>query len=174
MLTLVPTSPDARLREAAQAGDADLPPLAEAMTAADLRRHERALTQLLGGAHAEVSISVSRGGHPDDHNATVFLYPDGLRGPSFKLFQGGTWRDAIERARAWAVEARANLADARTRKMSLAIIEASGPDGVCLEGALRAAGFTLAEIAEFGEAACDRADAMCRGKSFALLPTVSP
>ena len=147
---------------------ATLPPLSDAMTAADLAAHRDDLRCRLG-ERAHVSVA------PDGWSgaARVSLYEDGMCRDGHTIC-APTWPDAIERARAWIATRGVVRRDALIRRMALAIIDISDRDGLCCERALVRAGFSAVEVAQHGADACARADEMCGGKPFAIVPGVAP
>ena len=168
MEKLVPRSPDARLREFAQTALAELPPLVEAMTAADLAAHRAAMMKMLGtGANVTVKADDWKG------NVLVGLTEDFPSGETHYV-HAAAWPEGIVEARAWIASRAVIRRDTLIRRMALAIIDLTDQYHLCDESALRRVGFTSAKIAEVGDLACWRAGEMAGNRPFAIVPSASP
>jgi hypothetical protein len=139
---------------------ADLPPLAEAMTAADVHKHVEEIARCLGGK-AECYGNVSAKG------AGVQIYPLGLCGHGDDQFiRLPTWPEAITAARTWAATHHTVARDTLIRRLALAILDLTDQHGRCTEAMLRGRDFASADIREHHEAACARAGEMASGAPF--------
>lgn len=138
-----------------------LPPLAEAMTAADLSTHEKALRAALG-ARGDVYVSAVAGG------ASVALYPGGICSSSrdSKHFRAPTWPEAFAAARAWIATHATVHRDNRIRAMALAIIDLTDQHGRCDRAMLTRREFSGAEVDDLRDAACQRAGELAGNAPF--------
>jgi hypothetical protein len=140
-----------------------MPPLAAAMSPADMHAACAALREMIGPP-AQVYADVSAGPHADGH-ATVAVYPDGIcHGTTAKRFRGMDWGALFEQARQWAVSYCVIAHDRALRRMALAIIDLTDQHGSCTADALRRAGHAVTP--EMVEAACQRASEMSGNAPF--------
>ena len=170
---LTPRQPSAadfvRPHDVCVTGGADLPglpPLSDAMTAADLRACERVIAALIGGG-AETHISVSCGQHGPAY-ATVQPHPWPNETGRWSGFFP-TWPEAIRAACAYAATHAPVQRNANIRRMALAVISLTDERGTCTEAALIRQGFTAGQVADLHEAACERAGLMCHGVPFVVV-----
>ena len=146
----------------------ELPPITDAMTAADLAAHCVRLQRALG-PKSWVSFSVSHdnlGGKAP----TMLLYPAGicniagsahLNSPNFPAL--------FAAAEAWIKDRSVVDREKSIRKLALAIIGITDEHGTCTSRLLRGQGFAADEIAALHEAACERAGEMCLGAPFRVV-----
>jgi hypothetical protein len=140
-----------------------MPPLAAAMSPADLCAACAEVREMLGSA-AQVYADVSAGAY-SERQATVAVYPDGIcSGTTAKRFHGTDWGALFEQARQWAVSYRVIAHDRALRRMALAIIDLTDQHGYCAADALRRAGHAVTP--EMVEAACQRASEMAGNGPF--------
>ena len=143
-----------------------LPPLADAMTAADLWVCERVIAALIGGK-AETHITVSCGQHgPAYVSVQPHRWPNET-GRWFGFFP--TWPEAIRAAHAYAATYAPVQRNATIRRMALAVISLTDEHGTCTEAALIRQNFTAAEVADLHELACERAGEMCQNGRFVVV-----
>lgn len=144
-----------------------LPPLTEAMTAADLNRHLVALREAVGGV-AEVYGSIGRYGA--NGAACLSIYPLGLLNSSkaSHCFEADTWPEAFAAARAWIANHATVHRDNRIRAMALAIIGLTDQHGSCTRAMLTRREFSGAEVDDLKDAACVRASEMSANAPFSV------
>lgn len=82
--------------------------------------------------------------------------------------EGATWREMVANCEAAISTSRVACVNATIRKMALAIIELTDEHGKCTNRLLRNRQFTDADIAEFGDAACQRAAEMAGNAPFSI------
>lgn len=136
----------------------ELPPLAEAMTAADLIVHEQALNALVPGASVNISF-ISSGPYVSFH---------GRSGKLRDSIIGATWPEVITEARMWASTHTAVHRDNRIRAMALAIIDLTDQHGRCDRAMLTRREFSGAEVDDLRDAACQRASEMSANAPFSV------
>ena len=144
----------------------NLPPLADAMTAADLRACERVIAALIGGG-AEMHTSVSFG-----MSGPAYVSVQPHRWPNETGRWSGffpTWPEAISAAHAYAATYAPVQRNATIRRMALAVISLTDEHGTCTEIALIRQEFTATEVADLHELACERAGEMCQGAPFVVV-----
>lgn len=169
---MTPRNPDARAAEAAQIEAADLPPLADAMTAEALIAHMRRVEALLpAGTRVSASVSVSSA---DAFGTAAHLLVTPPLPAGHKFFRAPTWPEVFAEVERHATTAAVVRRDTIIRKMALAIIELTDEYHLCEEAALIRAGFTLVEIEAHGYDACERASQMAGHAPFAIIPGVQP
>ena len=143
----------------------ELPPLAEAMSAADLRAHQKALECALGG-RGEVYFNVSRG----DGDAGIQVYPQGImsRDKDDRCINAPTWPAAIQQAADWIAAHKIVWRESRIRKLALTIIDVKDEAGRVTAADLTRREFTAAEVRELHAVACIRAGELCAGAPFSV------
>ena len=82
--------------------------------------------------------------------------------------EGATWREMVANCESAISTSRVACVNATIRKMALAIIELTDEHGKCTNRLLRNRQFTDADIAEFGDAACQRAAEMAGNAPFSI------
>jgi hypothetical protein len=144
----------------------ELAPPAEAMTAADIKRHIKAIAAVVGPqVIASASVSINK---YEQHECSIALYLDDYyRGGEY--FRADTWSEAIAAAYEWASTRSAIWRDTMIRKLALAIIDLTDQHGECTERLLLTRDFTSATVREFHEAACARANEMAGGAPFRVV-----
>lgn len=143
---------------------ADLPPLADAMTAADLARHAAAIAVIAGLPADKVYMSIGAERLP---NETARVFVDLPK--SYQLFRGAAWPEAVRSAHEWAALQGPVERNAIVRRMALAIIGITDEYGSCSESALIRAGFGLRDIEHYGADACQRASEMAGNAPFSII-----
>ena len=143
-----------------------LPPLADAMTAADLRACERVIAALIGG-DAEADITVGGGQHGPAYAAVQPHRWPNETGRWSGFFP--TWPEAIRAAHAYAATYAPVQRNASIRRMALAVISLTDEHGTCTEAALIRQKFTAAEVADLHELACERAGEMAGNQPFVVV-----
>lgn len=122
------------------------------------------------GARAYVSAGLDLGRcQRDKVTFSAHLWPKDLTGSGPQLSaSGSSWRELVENARA-AWEAHTGLHAANTiREMALKIIAITADLGECTDSALRAE-FDAADVARFGDQACEAATAMASNGPFSIV-----
>lgn len=103
------------------------------------------------------------------HLVTAFFQPEGY-GPSAPFFTvtADGWRDLLQACEAkWAEYSDQHGVNV-TREMALAIITITADLGECTDAALRAK-FDAADIARYGERACEQATSMASNGPFSIV-----
>jgi len=157
--------------DTAQAAEtALLPPLTDAMTAADLAAHITALAQEAGADWRASTVFLSeRGDYRDPNPASLKLEVPGRNWRDNPRFDAPTWPEAFALARAWiATHATVNR-DNRIRAMALAIIDLTDQFGRCDRAMLTRRDFSGAEIDDLKDSACVRASEMSANSPFEVL-----
>ena len=146
-----------------------LPPLADAMTAADVSACEKVIAALIGG-DAEVTFNVCTSfvysGMSAYAGVRPHRYPNEA-GRWFGFFP--TWPEAIRAAHAYAATYAPVQRNATIRRMALAVISLTDEHGTCTEAALIRQKFTAAEVADLHELACERAGEMAGNQPFVVV-----
>ena len=143
-----------------------LPPLADAMTAADLWICEHVIASLIGG---DARVMIMTSGHAGQH-VQVAVYPSGItRDRGRQTFSSSTWPEAIRAAHAYAATYAPVQRNATIRRMALAVISLTDEHGTCTEAALIRQNFTAAEVADLHELACERAGEMAGNQPFVVV-----
>lgn len=138
-----------------------------AMTATELMQRETEIAELVGGG-CDVYISTSRDAVMP---ALVAIYPRGLCGHGDdQHIRAVDWPTAIAAARAWVTSQAVVNRNATIRRMALAIISLTDEYGACHRDALIRQKFSAGNVNEFQAAACERANEMCNGRPFVVLP----
>lgn len=144
---------------------AELPPLADAMSAADLIAHEKSIAATLG-PKADTYASTNR----HEAGAHIMVYPDGICGKDRPHhFNAPAWPEAIRQAYAWASTRKTVWRDDLIRRMALAVIDLTDQHGKCTERLLRGRDFTRDDVIEHHEAACVRAGEMSGNAPFRVV-----
>lgn len=136
--------------------------IADTMTATDLLTGIINLRQKLAKS-GTVSLAV---GSDDTSPATLLVRPEGYGGGECQIIYGKSWPEVFESARQWIEARKVTFRDSTIRKMALAVIELTDEHGKCTEAMLKRRQFSVEQIAEFHEAACQRANEMCQGAPF--------
>lgn len=102
------------------------------------------------------------------HLLTACVYPNDILGKVVFYAHGETWRGLIDAIReAWAE--RSDLHAANTiREMALKIIAITADRGECTDAALRAE-FDAADVARYGDQACEAATEMASNGPFSIV-----
>ena len=141
-------------------------PLADAMTAADLYAWEQAIAATIS-PQARVSIMAN---NSDGKCAYACVAPYGICNDSNRWYAWfETWPEAIRAAYAHAATLGPVQRNATIRRMALAIISLTDEHGTCTEFALIPHGFTVDQVAELHEAACELAGGMCSVAPFVVV-----
>src|SRR6185437_1368393 len=140
-------------------------PLADAMTAADLRAECVRLGKMLG--HKSRVGTMSGNEDREERPATVSIYPTGILGNGEFVF-GATWPEAFAAAEAWIVSRATVHRDTMIRRMALAIIDLVDQHTRCTMADLTRRDSSAAEVREFHEAACARAGEMAGAAPFCV------
>ena len=139
--------------------------LSDAMTAADIYAWERAIEAEIGPlAHVNISIS--------SHASKAVWASIYASGPNNSDHWGEfhtTWPEAIRAAHALALTIGPVQRNATIRRMAVAVISFTDEHGTCTEAALIRRGFTASQVANLHEAACERAEVMCRDGRFVVV-----
>jgi hypothetical protein len=129
----------------------ELPPLAAEMSAQALRAHLDALDKLIGSGFNS-GVYPSRG--PDYVCVYCYETSASTHPPDFK---GPTWKEAFEKAHAWATTNLASRREKRVLELAVAIMLLKDEHGRVDVAMLHGRGFNAAEIAQLHGAACVRA-----------------
>lgn len=134
-----------------------LPPLADAMTPADLLAHKAAIQKMVGPKCDSTVFILGAG-----TGACIVLNPFGISGAESKTISGKTWKDCFEAAWAIASGQAAEVREKRIRQLALALVdlsyaEASPSVAISL---VVGRGFSKDEIEDIGRAAENRAALM--------------
>lgn len=114
------------------------------------------------GPRAEANLNISRG------KLMAWVYPQGIGGKETIYVHGKTdWREAVEEMRTKARVGAENRYAQLVKDMALAIVRITFETGGCSDAQLRA-DFDAADVAHFGETACDRANEMADKGPFVL------
>lgn len=134
------------------------------LTPAELQAELERLVKLMPGRspHACAYISSSYAPHIDVCDDLCARNPISARG------EGATWSEMVANCEAAIATSRTAHVNATIRKMALAIIELTDEHGKCTNRLLRNRQFTDADIAEFGDAACQRAAEMAGNSPFSI------
>lgn len=134
------------------------------LTPAELQAELRRLVKLMPGRypHATAFISAGYAPHIDVLDDICAQNPILARG------DGATWREMVANCEAAIATRRVAHVNATIRKMALAVIELTDEHGKCTNRLLRNRQFTDADIAEFGDAACQRAAEMAGNAPFSI------
>ena len=136
------------------------------LTHAEARTAFRELAATIGprcGVHPGIN---SHGIDNGDLYASV--YPDGITYQSHFGVSANTYRELVEKIEAeWAVRGETHAAKT-TREMALAIISITADQGECTDAALRAT-FDAADVARYGERACEQATEMASNGPFSIV-----
>ncbi len=134
------------------------------LTPAELQAELQRLVKLMPGhyPHACAYISLNSAPH-------VEVVADLCDRDSYKARgEGATWREMVANCEAAIAPSRVAHVNATIRKMALAVIELTDEHGKCTNRLLRNRQFTDADIAEFGDAACQRAAEMAGNAPFSI------
>lgn len=140
-------------------------PVADAMTAIELRAHEAALVKLIGTPRAHVHITTMAYDEP----AYIACSPDFPADQGRATFRGATWPEVLSAAYAWASTRQTVWRAERIRLLALAIIDLTDAHGACEVHHLRARQFTQHEITTLHAEACRRANEMAGGAPFSVV-----
>lgn len=136
---------------------AELPPLAEAMSARDLDAHVRAVRRGFDGG-ADVLI----------RPGCLSVYPGSISKSDGQFFRGETWPEMFEPAYAWIANHATVHRDARIRAMALAIIDLTDQHGRCDRAMLTRREFSAAEVDALKDEACKRAGELAGNAPFSV------
>ncbi|MES3028531.1 MAG: hypothetical protein V4820_11835 [Pseudomonadota bacterium] len=120
------------------------------------------------GPKAELYPGLSVNRHSADGNLHTAIYPEGILAKGLFHVKADTYRETLAKVAAeW--EARGATYIATTiREMALAIITITADLGECTDAALRAK-FDAADIARYGERACEQATSMASNGPFSIV-----
>lgn len=151
--------------EAFNERDGERPKVAEPdLTPAEVVEETRRLREKIGG---DVYVSTMIGGSKTP--ALVCVYPHGLTVDRARFeVSADRWDRAFALAFDKWDEMRGEFMERRTTEMAVEIIKATHLQGACSDAALRAAGFTQAEIDEMGNVACVEANKMGESGPFTI------
>ena len=138
--------------------------IADALTVEDVTLLCAEISKIIGqksNVYANISPNVG---------CSIALYPLGICASQGERFSGATWSEAFRKARKWALTGGVVYSNATIRRMALAVIEITDEHGECTVAALRRQKFDDVEIEAFKEDACQRANEMCQGRPFVVLP----
>jgi hypothetical protein len=139
-----------------------LPPLADAMTQADVRAHLIALSE----ESRSIVSAVTNSARHDESLTIIIDVGSGWR--DNKHIRGATWPETITAARAWLATHATVHRDNRIRAMALAIIDLTDQHGRCDRAMLTRREFSGAEIDDLKDAACKRASEMSANAPFVV------
>jgi len=140
-------------------------PLSDAMTAADLYAWEQAIAAMVG---PQMRVVISTSTHATRHVWASIYTIGSVTGADLWGEFHTTWAEAIRAAHAHARKLGRVRRNAQGR-MALAIISLTNDHGTCTEAALIRRGFTAGQVATLHEAACGRAEVMCRDGRFVVV-----
>lgn len=140
------------------------------MTPLEARAEFRAIAKEVGPkAEIYARLNTSRWAKHDAVSFSASLYPTGVGNGGAQIeATGESLADLVLGIRAaWAVREAAYVIE-QTRKMALAVIRITFDQGECSDAAIRAEGFTDADLTRYGEAACEQANAMSERRPFSI------